>query len=240
MPVSTVEKFLETTGFPPMKLNRQNARKQSGVFDVQAFLDSPGVTKKCLTFERSDILFSQGDLCKDVMYIQEGHIELSVVSKSGKEAIVAILKPGDFVGEGALAGQTERIETATAITSARVLAIGLQEMLRVLRAERVFSDRLFSYVLERNTRIEEDLIDQLFNSCEKRLARTLLMLAGYGNRDKHEFVLSKVSQEKLAKMVGTTRPRINLFMNKFKKLGLINYDGGLHVNESLLGFVLGD
>ena len=134
MPVSTVEKCLETTGFPPMNLNRQNTRKQNGVFDVQAFLDSPGVTKRCLTFEKSDILFSQGDLCKDVMYIQEGHIELSVVSKSGKEAIVAILKPGDFVGEGALAGQTERIETATAITSARVLTIGLQEMLRVLRA----------------------------------------------------------------------------------------------------------
>jgi CRP/FNR family transcriptional regulator, cyclic AMP receptor protein len=209
-------------------------------FDVQAFLDSAGVARDILEFQAKDTIFSQGDVGKDVMYIQKGTVKLSVVSKTGKEAVVAMLKPGDFVGEGALAGQPVRIATATSATPVTLLVIGLKEMIRVLHAEHAFSDRFISYMVGRNIRIEEDLIDQLFNSSEKRLARTLLLLARYGNHEKPQFVLPKISQETLAEMVGTTRSRVYFFMNKFKKLGFINYDGGLHVNDSLLSVVLHD
>jgi CRP/FNR family transcriptional regulator, cyclic AMP receptor protein len=209
-------------------------------FDVQAFLDSAGAARTILEFQAKDTIFSQGDVGKDVMYIQKGTVKLSVVSKTGKEAVVAMLKPGDFVGEGALAGQPVRIATATSATPVTMLVIGLKEMIRVLHAEHAFSDRFISYMVGRNIRIEEDLIDQLFNSSEKRLARTLLLLARYGNHEKPQFVLPKVSQETLAEMIGTTRSRVNFFMNKFKKLGFINYDGGLHVNDSLLSVVLHD
>jgi CRP/FNR family cyclic AMP-dependent transcriptional regulator len=209
-------------------------------FNVQGFLDSAGVARNILKFETKDTIFSQGDICQDVMYIQKGHIKLSVVSKTGKEAVVALLKPGDFVGEGALAGQPVRIATATAATPTTLLVIGLKEMIRVLHAEHLFSDRFINYMVQRNIRIEEDLIDQLFNSSEKRLARTLLLLARYGNKEKPQFVIPKISQETLAEMIGTTRSRVNFFMNKFKKLGFITYDGGLHVNESLLTVVLHD
>lgn len=219
---------------------RKTIKAISTNFHVQAFLDSAGVSRNIVEFEAKDILFSQGDLGKDVMYIQKGSVKISVVSKTGKEAVVAMLKPGDFVGESVLAGQPIRIATATAITAVTVLAIGLKEMIRVLHAEHEFSDRFISYMVARNIRIEEDLIDQLFNSSEKRLARTLLLLARYGNKDKPQFVLPKVSQETLAEMVGTTRSRVNFFMNKFKKLGFIHYDGGLHVNDSLLNVVLHD
>jgi len=209
-------------------------------FDVQAFLDSAGVARNIAEFQAKDTIFSQGDAGKDVMYIQKGTVKLSVVSKTGKEAVVAMLKPGDFVGEGALAGQPVRIATATAVAPVTLLVIGLKEMIRVLHDEHAFSDRFISYMVGRNIRIEEDLIDQLFNSSEKRLARTLLLLARYGNHEKPQFVLPKISQETLAEMVGTTRSRVNFFMNKFKKLGFINYDGGLHVNDSLLSVVLHD
>lgn len=209
-------------------------------FNVQAFLDSTGVARNIVDFQPKDTIFSQGDIGKDVMYIHKGSVKLSVVSKTGKEAVVAILKPGDFVGEGALARQPMRIATATAVTSVTMLVIGLKEMIRVLHVEHEFSDRFISYMVARNIRIEEDLIDQLFNSSEKRLARTLLLLARYGNHEKPQFVLPKVSQETLAEMIGTTRSRVNFFMNKFKKLGFINYDGGLHVNDSLLSVVLHD
>jgi CRP-like cAMP-binding protein len=212
----------------------------NGTFNVQAFLDSAGVARTIVEFQAKDTIFSQGDMGKDVMYIQKGTVKLSVVSKTGKEAVVAMLKPGDFVGEGALAGQPVRIATATSATPVTLLAIGLKEMIRVLHAEHEFSDRFISYMVGRNIRIEEDLIDQLFNSSEKRLARTLLLLARYGNNEKPQFVLPKISQETLAEMVGTTRSRVNFFMNKFKKLGFINYDGGLHVNDSLLSVVLHD
>jgi len=221
-----------------------NAKKsivpKAATFDVQSFLDSGGVAKTIAKFETRDTIFSQGDICKDVMYIQKGHVKLSVVSKTGKEAVVALLKPGDFVGEGALAGQTVRIATAVAATPATLLVIGLKEMIRVLHAEHLFSDRFIGYMVQRNIRIEEDLIDLLFNSSEKRLARTLLLLARYGDNEKPQFVLPKVSQETLAEMIGTTRSRVNFFMNKFKKLGFINYDNGLHVNDSLLNVVLHD
>jgi CRP/FNR family cyclic AMP-dependent transcriptional regulator len=211
-----------------------------GNFNVQAFLDSGGVARTIVEFQPKDVIFTQGDIGKDVLYIQKGSVKLSVVSKTGKEAVVAMLKPGNFIGEGVLAGQPMRIATATAITPVTVLVIGLKEMIRVLHAEHAFSDHFISYMVGRNIRIEEDLIDQLFNSSEKRLARTLLLLARYGNNEKPQFVLPKVSQETLAEMVGTTRSRVNFFMNKFKKLGFINYDGGLHVNDSLLSVVLHD
>jgi len=223
-----------------MNAMKRTKSPPSGNFNVQAFLDSAGIAKTIVEFQTKDTVFSQGDIGKDVLYIQKGSVKLSVVSKTGKEAVVAILKPGDFVGEGALAGQPLRIATATAVTPVTLLAIGLKEMIRVLHAEHEFSDRFIAYMVGRNIRIEEDLIDQLFNSSEKRLARTLLLLARYGNHEKPQFVLPKVSQETLAEMVGTTRSRVNFFMNKFKKLGFINYEGGLHVNDSLLSVVLHD
>jgi CRP/FNR family transcriptional regulator, cyclic AMP receptor protein len=223
-----------------MTVTKKTKTPKANDFNVQGFLDSAGVAKTIVEFQAKDTLFSQGDPGKDVLYIQKGSVKISVVSKTGKEAVVAMLKPGDFVGEGALAGQQVRIATATAVTPVTLLVIGLKEMIRVLHAEHAFSDRFIAYMVGRNIRIEEDLIDQLFNSSEKRLARTLLLLARYGNHEKPQFVLPKVSQETLAEMVGTTRSRVNFFMNKFKKLGFINYDGGLHVNDSLLSVVLHD
>jgi CRP-like cAMP-binding protein len=214
--------------------------KNGGTFDAQAFLDSAGVARTVVEFRKKETIFSQGDPCKDVMYIQIGTVKLSVVSTSGKEAVVAILKPGEFVGEGGLAGQRVRMATATAVTPAKLLVIGLKEMIRVLHAEHALSDRFITYMLDRNIRIEEDLVDQLFNSSEKRLARTLLLLSRYGKKDKPQWIVPKVSQETLAEMIGTTRSRVNFFMNKFKKMGFIKYNGGIHVNDSLLSIVLHD
>jgi CRP/FNR family cyclic AMP-dependent transcriptional regulator len=165
---------------------------------------------------------------------------MSVVNEAGKEAVFAILGPGDFFGEGCLARQSVRIGTATAITPTTLLVIEKKEMIRVLHAEHSFSDRFVSYMLSRNIRVEEDLVDQLFNSSEKRLARTLLLLARYGKESQPEKVIAKISQETLAEMIGTTRGRVNFFMNKFKKLGFIKYNGGLHVDPSLLSVVLHD
>jgi CRP-like cAMP-binding protein len=210
------------------------------VFDAQAFLDSAGVARQVVDFGKKKTIFSQGDLSKNVMYIQNGGVRLSVVNETGKEAVVAVLGPGDFFGEGCLAGQPLRMGTATAITAVTVLAIEKKEMIRVLHAEHALSDRFISYMLSRNIRIEEDLVDQLFNSSEKRLARTLLLLARYGKEDKPHGMLPKISQETLAEMVGTTRSRVNLFMNKFRKMGFIHYNGGLQINTSLLSVVLHD
>ena len=175
---------------------------------------------------------------KNVLYIQKGGIKLSVVNEVGKEAVVAMLGPGDFFGEGGMAGQLVRMGTATAITPTTLLVIEKKEMIRVLHTEHAFSDRFVAYMLSRNIRIEEDLIDQLFNSSEKRLARTLLLLAQYGKQDQPQKMLPKISQETLAEMIGTTRSRVNFFMNKFKKLGFIKYNGGLHIDTSLLSVVL--
>jgi CRP-like cAMP-binding protein len=210
------------------------------VFDAQAFLDSVGVARKVVEYRRSHKIYSQGDPATSVIYIQKGGVKLSVVNEVGKEAVVAILNPGDFLGEGCLAGQTICMGTATAITPTVVLAIERDEMVRVLHREHAFSDRFIKYMLSRNIRVEEDLIDQLFNSTEKRLARTLLLLARYGKKDQPQRVLAKISQETLAEMIGTTRSRVNLFMNKFKKLGFIHNNGGLHINSSLLSVVLHD
>ena len=174
------------------------------------------------------------------MYIQEGSVKLTVVNESGKEAVVAILGPGDFLGEGCLTGQSKYIATATAIAPTAALVIEKNEMIRVLHKEHEFSDRFIAYMLGRNIRVEEDLVDQLFNSSEKRLARTLLLLARYGKQDKPETILARISQEMLAEMVGTTRSRVNFFMNKFRKLGFIKYNGQIHIDKSLLSVVLHD
>src|SRR4029077_13007366 len=208
------------------------------VFDAQAFLDSAGVARKVVEFQRNATIFTQGDPSNHVMYIQMGSVKLSVVNEVGKEAVVAMLGPGDFFGEGCLAGQKVYIGTATAVTPTTVLAIERSEMVRVLHGEHEFSDRFIKYMLSRNIRIEADLIDQLFNSTEKRLARTLLLLASYGKEGQPQRVLAKISQETLAEMIGTSRSRVNLFMNKFKKLGFIHTNGGLHINSSLLSVVL--
>ena len=212
--------------------------KKNPAFDAQVFLDSAGLARKVVEYQKSDKIYSQGESIKDVLYIQKGGIKLSVVNEVGKEAVVAMLGPGDFFGEGGLAGQLVRVGTATAITTTTLLVIEKQEMIRVLHDEHAFSDRFVAYMLTRNIRIEQDLIDQLFNSSEKRLARTLLLLAQYGKQDQPQTMLPKISQETLAEMVGTTRSRVNFFMNKFKKLGFIRFNGGLHVSASLLSVVL--
>jgi CRP-like cAMP-binding protein len=196
------------------------------------------VARKVTEFKKKETIFSQGDPCRNVFYIQKGGVRLSVVNEIGKEAVVAVLGPGDFFGEGCLAGQPFRIGTANAIAPTTALVIEKSEMVRVLHSEHEFSDRFITFMLARNIRIEEDLVDQLFNSSEKRLARTLLLLARYGKEDKLQRVLPKVSQEMLAEMVGTTRSRVNFFMNKFRKLGFIKYNGGLQIDNSLLSVVL--
>jgi CRP-like cAMP-binding protein len=209
-------------------------------FDAQGFLDSAGVARKIVEFPKKTAVFAQGDPAKAVMYIQQGRVKLTVVNGTGKEAVVAVLGPGDFFGEGCLAAQPIRIGAATAIAPTTVLVIDKNEMIRVLHSEHEFSDRFISYMLSRNIRIEADLIDQLFNSTEKRLARALLLLARYGKDDQPQTVLPKISQETLADTIGTTRSRVNLFMNKFKKMGFIKYNGGLQINSSLLSVVLHD
>jgi len=209
-------------------------------FDLQAFLDTAGVARQIKKFQKSDTIYSQGDPAKGVKYIQEGGVRLSVISEGGKEAVVAVLGPGDFFGEGCLAGQPVCMATAIAIVDTSILFIEKEEMMRVLRTEHAFSDRFISHMLTRNIRIEEDLVDQLFNSSEKRLARALLLLARYGQEDQPQGVIPKVSQETLAEMIGTTRSRVNFFMNKFRTLGFIKYNGGVEVNTSLLSVVLHD
>jgi CRP-like cAMP-binding protein len=209
------------------------------IFDAQAFLDSTGAARKIVEYQKNATIFSQGDTSKYVMYIQKGGVKLSVVNEVGKEAVVAMLGPGDFFGEGCLAGQKVCLGTATAITPTTVLAIERNEMARVLHGEHAFSDRFIQHMLTRNIRVEADLIDQLFNSTEKRLARTLLLLARYGEEGRPQTVVSKISQETLAEIIGTTRSRVNLFMNKFKKLGFVHNEGGqLRINNSLLSVVL--
>jgi len=224
---------------PAAASNRLKADGKNA-FNAQDFLDSAGVARKVTEFRKKQNIYSQGDPDQNVFYIQKGAVRLSVLNETGREAVVAVLGPGDFFGEGCLAAQPLRIGTATAIAPTTVLVIEKKEMIRVLHHEHAFSDRFISFMLARNIRIEEDLVDQLFNSSEKRLARTLLLLARYGKEDKPQRVLPKVSQEMLAEMVGTTRSRVNFFMNKFRKLGFIKYNGGLQINTSLLSVVLHD
>jgi CRP/FNR family cyclic AMP-dependent transcriptional regulator len=212
------------------------------MFSAEAYLASVGIAKNVLEFTRRQIIFNQGAVGNSVMYIQRGDVRLSVVSKTGKEAVLTIVGPGDFVGEGTLAGQSARMATAKAVTPVTLLEIDKNEMVRVLHAEHDLSDRFITYMLERNVRIEADLIDQLFNSSEKRLARTLLLLAHYGKKDEPQRTIPKISQETLAGMIGTTRSRVSFFMNRFRRMGFIDYDRslGLRVNKSLLNIVLHD
>jgi len=221
-----------------VRRSRQKEDTTSPTFDVTLFLQSASLRRKVVNFRRKETVFAQGESAKSVIYIQEGGVRLTVVNEAGKEAVVAILGPGDFVGEGCLAGQSLCVATATAITPTTALVIEKREMIRALHEEHEFSDRFVTYMLVRNIRVEADLVDQLFNSSEKRLARALLLLARYGKDEQPRKVVANLSQESLAEMIGTTRSRVSFFMNKFRRLGFIEYNGGLHVNDSLLNVVL--
>jgi CRP/FNR family transcriptional regulator, cyclic AMP receptor protein len=212
--------------------------KRKAPFDAQAFLESAGLARRIVEFTRADVIYGQGDPCDTVLYIKSGGVKLSVLSKTGREAVVAMLGPGDFFGEGALAGQPVRMGSATALSRSTIVFVEKEAMVGLLHREHALSDRFISHMLARNIRIEEDLVDQLFNSSEKRLARTLLLIARYGKHDRPARDVPPISQETLAEMVGTTRSRVNFFMKKFERLGFISYKGGLKVNNSLLTVVL--
>ena len=210
-------------------------------FDPKRFLATIGEGRKILAFEKGQAIFAQGGPTDAVFYVQKGKIKLTVVSQAGKEATVGVLGEGSFFGEGGLAGQALRMGSASAMTDCTILRIDKQSMIAALHREHTFSDLFVSHLLARNIRYEEDLVDQLFNSSEKRLARILLLLAHFGKEDKPEPVIPKISQESLAEMVGTTRSRVSFFMNRFRKLGFVEYGGGgLQVHSSLLNVVLHD
>jgi CRP/FNR family transcriptional regulator, cyclic AMP receptor protein len=233
-PASAVRAHASTLRFP------QRASSNKPVFDLKAFLDSEGLGRKIAKFRAKESIFTQGDIASSVLYIQEGRVKITVVNESAREAVVAILGMGDFFGEGCLTGQSKCMATAAAISQTTLLVIEKHEMIRVLHQEHEFSDRFIAHMLSRSIRVEEDLVDQLFNSSEKRLARTLLSLARYGQPELTQHALPKVSQETLAEIIGTTRSRVNFFMNKFRKMGFIEYDGVIRVNDSLLSVVLHD
>jgi CRP-like cAMP-binding protein len=217
------------------------SKTSASAFDAQAFLDSAGAAREVAAYRRSEVIFAQGDDGDSVFYIQAGGVKLSAVSPAGREAIVAMLGPGDFFGEGGLAGQSVRRTTATALTPTTALVIGKAEMIRVLRAEHALSDRFIAYMLSRNIRIEEDLLDQLFDSAEKGLARALLLRARYGTKDKPDRILPNISPAALAKMVGTTPERLSGILEKFTRLGFIEEGpAGMAISTSLLSVVLHD
>lgn len=215
-------------------------RNRITTFNPKTFLTQVGRGKTTLQLRKKQILFSQGDAADAVFYILKGQVKLTVVSRQGKEAVVAVLGGGDFLGEPCLAGQPIRLATATSLEDSTVVRINKTAMTRVLRDQPTFAELFLTYLLSRNVRIQEDLVDQLFNSAEKRLARILLLLAHFGKEGKPEPVIAQVSQETLAEMIGTTRSRVSFFMNKFRKLGFLNYNGGMHIHSSLLNIVLHD
>jgi CRP/FNR family transcriptional regulator, cyclic AMP receptor protein len=215
--------------------------KKNRPFDIESFLVGAGLAKRGVSYTRGSVIFSQGDPCDSVMYVRSGGIQLSVISHAGKEAVVATLGPRDFLGEGALSGDPVRLATARATMPSTLVVVPRKQMVRLLRSDLEFSDKFIAYMLVRNARLEADLVDQLFNSSEKRLARTLLLLSHFGRGDKPQRVRPAVSQETLAEMIGTTRSRVNFFLNKFRKLGFIEYDGdGVTINPSLLTVVVRD
>ncbi len=218
---------------------RKESRSRNA-FDATAYLETSGIKRKIVIYRKGQRIFSQGDASRSVLYLQTGSVKITVTSSSGKEAVIALLHPGDFFGEGCIAGQPVRFATAIAMEPTSVLEIEKKEMIRVIHEEHKFSDRFVAHMLKRNVRFEEDLVDQLFNSSEKRLARALLLIARYGNTEQPEKIVARVSQGTLAEMIGTTRSRVSFFMNKFRKLGFIKYNGGLHVNDSLLRVILHD
>ena len=214
--------------------------KRTAAVEPMTGIEWTGVRTQSVGYEAGTTIFAQGDPATSVMYVDRGAVRLSVVSHAGKEAVIAVLDGGHFFGEGCLASQPRRMATATAMTPSTIISVEKPDMVRELHARPAFADRFLTHMLTRNIRIEEDLIDQLFNSSEKRLARTLLLLARYGEPEASHRMLPRVSQETLAEMVGTTRSRVNFFMNKFRKLGFIEYNGGLKINNSLLSVVLRD
>ena len=216
------------------------ARKKSREFDPNTFLATIGEGRKIVEVAKKQTVFAQGDEADSVFYIQKGKVKLTVVSKTGKEATIAILTEGNFFGEGSLAGQVRRMASVVALTRCELLRVEKGAMIAALHREHAFSDIFVAYLLSRNIRYEEDLVDQLFNSSEKRLARVLLLLTRFGKEGAPEAVIPKISQETLAEMVGTTRSRVSFFMNRFRKLGFIHYNGGLEVHSSLLNVVLHD
>ncbi len=216
------------------------ARTAIPKFDPQVFLAKVGNGHSLADYPKKQIVFSQGDPSDAIFYIQKGKVKLTVISSQGKEAVIGVLGIHDFFGEGCLSGQLLRLSTASALTDCRIARIEKAEMIRVLHDEPSFSELFLSYLLTRNTRLEEDLVDQLFNSSEKRLARALLLLANFGKDGKPEPVVAKISHETLAEIIGTTRARVSFFMNKFRKLGLIDYNGSLQVHSSLMNIILHD
>jgi CRP/FNR family transcriptional regulator, cyclic AMP receptor protein len=214
--------------------------KEESPFDPKLFLAKVGKGRTIAEYSKNQVIFSQSDRADAVFYIQNGKVKLTVVSNAGKEAVIAILGPGDFLGEGCLAGRPVCLATATAMSDCSIVRLAKPATIRVLHEEPAFSEMFVSYLLTRNMRIEEDLVDQLFNSSEKRLARVLLLLANFGKEGKPEPVITKISQETLAEMIGTTRSRVSFFMNKFRKMGFIEYNGELHIHSSLLNIVLHD
>jgi len=214
--------------------------KKKKLFNLGDYLASTGMGRALIDFEPGQVVFSQGEAAAAVYYVRRGSIKLTTVSKGGKEAVVALLNTGSFFGEGCLLGQPKRLTTATAMQATALNVIERKEMVRMLHEEHLFADRFILHMLKRNVRIEEDLVDQLFNSTEKRLARALLLLASYGKEGRPETIIPKISQETLAEIIGTNRGRVNIFMNKFRKLGYIKYNGGLQINSSLVSVVLHD
>jgi len=226
----------------PKCMGASNPMKRRAIpaFDHQEFLAKVGKGRTLADYKKNQKVFSQGDLADAIFYIQTGKLKLTVVSQQGKEAVVAILGAGDFFGEGCLAGQAMRMSSAATMTECSIMRLEKSSVVRLIHDEPSFSELFLRYLLSRNIRIEEDLVDQLFNSSEKRLARVLLLMANFGKEDKPEPVIPKISQETLAEIVGTTRSRVSFFMNRFRKLGFIEYNGGLHVHSSLLNIVLHD
>jgi CRP/FNR family cyclic AMP-dependent transcriptional regulator len=216
------------------------ARKAKSTFDPKAFLATVSHGRSVADHKKNDVVFLQSTRADAVFYIQKGKIKISVASKQGKEAVVALLGPGEFFGEGCLIGQPLRLATARAMTDSEVTRVGKAEMIRVLHAEPSFGELFIAHLLTRNSRVEEDLVDQLFNSSEKRLARTLLLLANFGKDGGPQPITTPISQETLAEIIGTTRPRVSHFMNKFRRLGFITYNGHLQIHSSLLSVLLRD
>jgi CRP/FNR family transcriptional regulator, cyclic AMP receptor protein len=219
-------------------MKRKNEPKPP--FDLKVFLSKANGGRTREDYDENRVIFSQGDPADAVFYIQKGKVKLTVVSTQGKEAVVAILGPGDFFGEGCLAGQSLRMATAHSMSMCSIMKLEKADVIRVLHEEPSFSEMFIAHLLSRNIRIEEDLVDQLFNSSEKRLARVLLLLANFGKEGTPQTVIPKISQETLAGIIGTTRSRVSFFMNRFRKLGLIDYNGGLKIHSSLLNVVLHD
>jgi CRP/FNR family transcriptional regulator, cyclic AMP receptor protein len=223
-------------------MNRIDVRKskRKPLFDPKVFLDTENVGRTISKYRKDQTVFAQGNSADAVFYIQKGKVKITVVSEQGKEAVVAILGPDEFCGEGCLTGQPRRMATAVAMTECEIMRLGKAAMIRVLHEEPAFSEMFVAHLLARTIRVEEDLVDQLFNSSEKRLARALLLLANFGKDGRPERIIARVSQETLAEMIGTTRSRVSHFMNKFRKLGFIDYNGHLEVHSSLLNIVLHD